>query len=54
VLGRLSVVNDHIVDYQCKGEFGGIVCFSISTEDYEHILAVFHSGVTLTALDYYE
>jgi hypothetical protein len=44
------MVTDHIVDYQRKGELGGIVCFSISTEDYEHILAVFHSGVTLSLI----
>jgi hypothetical protein len=44
------MVTDHIVDYQCKSELGEIVCFSISTEDYEHILAVFHSGVTLSLI----
>jgi hypothetical protein len=42
------MVTDHIVvEYQHKGENGGIVCFSIVTEDYKRVLAVFHSGVTL-------
>jgi hypothetical protein len=41
------MVTDHIVEYQCKGENGGIVCFSIATEGYKHVLPTFHSGISL-------
>jgi hypothetical protein len=41
------MVTDHIVEYQHKGENGGIVCSSIAAEDYKHLLATFHSGVSL-------
>lgn len=41
------MVTDHILEYQHNAENDGIVCSSIATEDYKHLLATFCSGVSL-------